>query len=168
MSPFGIVAAVFLLLGVLIVVHELGHFVFAKLFDVKVLRFSLGFGRRIVGITWGETEYRLSWVLLGGYVRLLGEDPGEPWSRVDWDADPDWDFHSAADDEPEQLLALYTDAIECSRQAIEGCDDLSATAESRGRVISLRWMLVHMIEEYARHCGHADLIRQSIDGATGD
>ena len=59
-------------------------------------------------------------------------------------------------------------AIERSRQAIEGCDDLSATAESRGRVISLRWMLVNMIEEYARHCGHADLVRQSIDGAVGD
>jgi hypothetical protein len=97
-----------------------------------------------------------------------GADPGEPWASVDWDADPDWDFHSAADDEPEQLLALYTAAIERSRTAIEGCDDLSATAESRGRVISLRWMLVHMIEEYARHCGHADLLRQSIDGAVGD
>ena len=97
-----------------------------------------------------------------------GADPGEPWTSVDWDADPDWDFRSAADDEPEQLLALYTAAIERSREAIEGCDDLSATAESRGRVISLRWMLVHMIEEYARHCGHADLVRQSIDGAVGD
>ena len=97
-----------------------------------------------------------------------GADPGEPWTSVDWDADPDWDFHSAADDQPEQLLELYTDAIERSRGAVEGCLDLSATAESRGRVISLRWMLVHMIEEYARHCGHADLLRQSIDGATGD
>ena len=97
-----------------------------------------------------------------------GADPGEPWTSVDWDADPDWDFHSAADDEPEQLLALYTIAIERSREAIAGSDDLSATAESRGRVISLRWMLVHMIEEYARHCGHADLLRQSIDGSVGD
>ena len=96
-----------------------------------------------------------------------GADPGEPWTSVDWDADPDWDFHSAADDEPEQLLALYTAAIERSRQAIEACDDLSATAESRGRVISLRWMLVHMIEEYARHNGHADLMRELIDGAVG-
>ncbi len=97
-----------------------------------------------------------------------GEDPGEPWASVDWEADADWDFHSARDDEPEQLLALYTAEIERARRAIDGCDDLSATAESRGRVISLRWMLVHMIEEYARHCGHADLLRQSIDGATGD
>ena len=83
MSPLGIAAAVLVLLGVLILVHELGHFVFAKLFDVKVLRFSLGFGPRIVGFTYGETEYRLSAVPLGGYVRLLGEDPGEPIPPID-------------------------------------------------------------------------------------
>src|SRR6478609_6356894 len=78
MSLLATVGAVVGLLGVLVLVHELGHFVFAKLFDVKVLRFSLGFGPRIVGITLGETEYRLSALPLGGYVRLLGEDPAEP------------------------------------------------------------------------------------------
>jgi regulator of sigma E protease len=77
------VAAVALLLGVLIFVHELGHFVFAKIFDVKVLRFSLGFGPRLIGFTYGDTEYRLSLVPLGGYVRLLGEDPGEAIPPVD-------------------------------------------------------------------------------------
>jgi regulator of sigma E protease len=76
-------AAVLVLLGVLILVHELGHFFFAKLFDVKVIRFSLGFGPRIFGFTRGETEYRLSLVPLGGYVRLLGEDPGEPIAPID-------------------------------------------------------------------------------------
>jgi regulator of sigma E protease len=76
-------AAVVLLLGVLILVHELGHFMFAKLFDVKVLRFSLGFGPRLVGFTRGETEYRLSLIPLGGYVRLLGEDPSEPIPPID-------------------------------------------------------------------------------------
>jgi regulator of sigma E protease len=78
MSLLSWIAAVAVLLGVLILVHELGHFVFAKLFDVKVLRFSLGFGPKLFGFTWGETEYRLSLFPLGGYVRLLGEDPGEP------------------------------------------------------------------------------------------
>src|SRR3954454_2902192 len=76
-------AAVVALLGVLILVHELGHFVFAKLFDVKVLRFSLGFGPRLFGFTWGETEYRLSLVPLGGFVRLLGEHPAEAISPRD-------------------------------------------------------------------------------------
>jgi regulator of sigma E protease len=82
-SPLGIAAAVLVLLGVLILVHELGHFVFAKLFDVKVLCCSLGFGPRIVGFKYGETEYRLSAIPLGGYVRLLGEDPGEPIPPID-------------------------------------------------------------------------------------
>jgi len=77
------VAAVAILLGVLVLVHELGHFVFARLFDVKVLRFSLGFGPRLLGFTHGETEYRLSLVPLGGYVRLLGEDPREPIAPID-------------------------------------------------------------------------------------
>jgi regulator of sigma E protease len=76
-------AAVLALLGILILVHELGHFVFAKLFDVKVMRFSLGFGPRLIGITRGETEYRLSLVPLGGYVRLLGEDPNEAIPPID-------------------------------------------------------------------------------------
>jgi regulator of sigma E protease len=82
-SLLGTAAAVVVLLGVLILVHELGHFVFAKLFHVKVLRFSLGFGPRIIGFTLGETEYRLSALPLGGYVRLLGEDPGEPIPPID-------------------------------------------------------------------------------------
>ena len=97
-----------------------------------------------------------------------GSPEVEPWASADWEADRDWDFHSASDDQPAELLALFTDAVERSRAAIADSHDLSATAESRGRVISLRWILVHMIEEYARHCGHADLIRESIDGQTGD
>src|SRR5450755_1197715 len=76
-------AAVVVLLGVLILVHEMGHFVFAMFFDVKVLRFSLGFGPRLFGFQRGETEYQLSLIPLGGYVRLLGEDPSEPIPPVD-------------------------------------------------------------------------------------
>jgi regulator of sigma E protease len=76
-------AAVAVLLGVLILVHELGHFVFARIFDVKVLRFSLGFGPRLIGFSRGGTEYQLSLVPLGGYVRLLGEDPGEAIPPID-------------------------------------------------------------------------------------
>jgi regulator of sigma E protease len=75
--------AVVALLAILILVHELGHLVFARLFDVKVLRFSLGFGPRLLGITWGETEYRLSLIPLGGYVRLLGENPSEAIPPID-------------------------------------------------------------------------------------
>jgi regulator of sigma E protease len=64
-----------LFIGVLIFVHEMGHFLFAKLFDVKVIKFSLGFGPRAVGFRKGETEYCVAWVPLGGFVKMLGEDP---------------------------------------------------------------------------------------------
>ena len=62
-------------LGVIIVVHEAGHLLMAKAFGVRVLTFSVGFGKKLWGIQRGETEYRLSAVPLGGYVRLGGENP---------------------------------------------------------------------------------------------
>ena len=64
------------LLSVLIFVHELGHFIAAKALNVKVTRFSIGFGPRIVSFTRGETEYQLAWIPLGGYVKMAG-DMGE-------------------------------------------------------------------------------------------
>jgi regulator of sigma E protease len=66
--------AFIVVLGVLIFVHELGHFLVAKWMGVTVLRFSLGFGRKIWGFTKGDTEYRVSCIPLGGYVKMLGED----------------------------------------------------------------------------------------------
>ncbi len=69
-----IIAAV-VVLGLLIFVHELGHFIFAKLFGVGVEKFSLGFGPKIIGKTYGETEYLLSAFPLGGYVKMIGESP---------------------------------------------------------------------------------------------
>ncbi len=70
-----------LLVGVLVLIHELGHFVAAKLLDVKVLRFSIGYGRALFRVTLGETEYQIAAFPLGGYVRILGiegppDDPG--------------------------------------------------------------------------------------------
>jgi len=76
-------AAVVALLGVLVLAHELGHFLVAKLFGVKVLRFSLGFGPKLFSFTAGATEYRLSLFPLGGYVRLVGEEAGEPVADKD-------------------------------------------------------------------------------------
>ena len=72
-----------LVLGVLIFVHELGHFLFAKLFGVKVLKFSLGFGNRVYGRQWGETEYLISAFPLGGYVKMYGEQEGEEVQAAD-------------------------------------------------------------------------------------
>jgi regulator of sigma E protease len=67
----------FIALSLLILVHELGHFIVARIFNVKVLTFSIGFGKKILKKTKGETEYALSLVPLGGYVKLLGESPDE-------------------------------------------------------------------------------------------
>ena len=64
-------------LGVLIFIHELGHFLVAKHFGVKVLKFSLGFGYKLLGKKIGETEYLISTIPLGGYVKLLGENEDE-------------------------------------------------------------------------------------------
>lgn len=72
-----IIIATVIVLGVLIFVHELGHFLVAKRAGVTVLRFSLGFGPKIFGITRGGTEYCLSAIPLGGYVKMLGEDTEE-------------------------------------------------------------------------------------------
>ncbi|MDO9515630.1 MAG: RIP metalloprotease RseP, partial [Syntrophales bacterium] len=71
------IVAVIILLGVLIFVHELGHFLVAKWSGVGVLKFSLGFGPRLLGRKIGETEYILSAIPLGGYVKMLGESEDE-------------------------------------------------------------------------------------------
>jgi uncharacterized damage-inducible protein DinB len=103
-----------------------------------------------------------------------GNEPGPPWNAVNWDADPDWEWHSAANDTPEQLVALWEQAVGRSRAAVAGAlsdgglDQLAKRRWSDGRSPSLRWIICHMIEEYARHNGHADLLRESVDGATGE
>lgn len=102
--------------------------------------------------------------------RFTGEGLSEPWASTDWDADWDWDWHSAADDTPEEIWALYEEMVADADAAIAGAqlDDLSAEKSRAGEPFSLRWILLHLIEEYARHNGHADLIRQSIDGSVGE
>ncbi|HHT9113589.1 MAG TPA: RIP metalloprotease RseP [Candidatus Wunengus sp. YC65] len=72
-------------IGLLIFIHELGHFLVAKKIGVRVLAFSLGFGPALFKKTWGETEYRLSLVPLGGYVKLAGEGPEEEKTGASWE-----------------------------------------------------------------------------------
>jgi uncharacterized damage-inducible protein DinB len=105
---------------------------------------------------------------------LYGRDRQPPWDTVDWQADPDWEWHSAAEDPPEQLLALWQDSVARSRSLLMealsegGLERLAQRTWPDGRAASLRWILVHMIEEYARHNGHADLLREAVDGQTGE
>jgi regulator of sigma E protease len=72
------IAAFVFVLGVLIFVHELGHFLMARRIGVRVITFSLGFGPKVIGFTRGDTEYRVSAVPLGGYVKMAGETPDDP------------------------------------------------------------------------------------------
>ena len=113
-----------------------------------------------------EDDMSTEW--LNGHAQL------PPWNAVDWDSDPDWDWRSAHDDSPEQLYGQWRDAVARSRALLaEALRD--GGMGRRGKVVSdpdvelpnLRYILLNMIEEYARHNGHADLIRESVDGLVG-
>jgi uncharacterized damage-inducible protein DinB len=105
---------------------------------------------------------------------LHGNDRAAPWDGVDWESDPDWEWRSAADDTPEELFRLWETACDRSRTLVADAlskGDLGQPARRQwpdGTSPSLRWILCHMIEEYARHNGHADLLREAIDGSTGE
>jgi hypothetical protein len=107
-------------------------------------------------------------------VKLHGRKPHPPWDTVDWDADRDWDWRSAADDSPDELMSLWQEATGRSRALVAeaitegGLDRSAAFTWPDGRTPSVRRLIVDMIEEYARHVGHADLIRESVDGLVGE
>lgn len=107
-------------------------------------------------------------------TKLSGAPLGPPWNTADWDADPDWDFNSAIHDEPEQLYALWDATIARSRARLDaaladdGLDQLVHLSWPDGRHASLRRLLCDLIEEYGRHTGHADLLREAVDGLVGE
>ncbi|GAB2746008.1 mycothiol transferase [Nocardioides pakistanensis] len=106
--------------------------------------------------------------------KLHGTAPDSPWRDVDWDATPGWDFTSAAEDSPEQLYALWDDAVDRSRGRLDaaladgGLDRPSNLAWPDGTRFSLRRLVCDLIEEYGRHTGHADLLREAVDGRVGE
>jgi uncharacterized damage-inducible protein DinB len=106
-------------------------------------------------------------------VKFLGRPEVEPWASAPFDVDRDWDWHSAVDDSPQALFQLYDVACARSRAAVADVggdlDTLSAATDPQtGERFSLRWIMLHMIEETARHNGHVDLIREAIDGSVGE
>jgi hypothetical protein len=131
----------------------------------KVAASSMTLGGMIKHLALVEDYWFCQW--------LRGLDQQRMWD-ADWDADRDWDWHSAAEDTPEQLRAIWQDSVARSRTMVTDAladGDLSQMARHTwpdGRAPSMRWILTHMIEEYARHNGHADLIRESVDGETGE
>ncbi|WP_460520480.1 DinB family protein [Flindersiella endophytica] len=123
-------------------------------------------------LTLGGLLYHLALVEEGWFeARFAGLPDREPWAGVDWDADPDWEFRTGADLDPEELRRRYLDACERSRQVTAqaaGLHQESVKPLANGRPFTLRWVLLHLIEETARHAGHADLIREAVDGTTGE
>lgn len=94
---------------------------------------------------------------------FAGEDLPVPWTKQD----PDADFRVEPDETTESILAFYHQQVARSR-AITATASLDDLARSPGRDCALRWIMIHMIEETARHNGHADILRELIDGATGE
>jgi uncharacterized damage-inducible protein DinB len=107
-------------------------------------------------------------------VKLAGQPYGPPWDAVDFDADPDWEWRTGAQDAPEGGYVLWRSAVQRSREVVagvlreQGLDGAARFTWRDGRTRSVREMLLDMIEEYARHTGHADLLRESVDGLVGE
>jgi hypothetical protein len=109
-------------------------------------------------------------------VFLTGQPIGPPWDAVDvdFDADPDREWRTAAGDTPEELYALWRGAVERSRAAWArvladgGLDQPSKFTTRSGKSPNLRRVLVDLHDEYARHVGHADLLREAVDGLVGE
>jgi hypothetical protein len=107
-------------------------------------------------------------------TKLTGDPIGAPWDALGWDGTNDWEFGTAAADAPEQLYALWDGAVERSRARLGavlargGLDQLVHVAGESGHHASLRRLVCDLIEEYGRHTGHADLLREAVDGRVGE
>jgi uncharacterized damage-inducible protein DinB len=127
--------------------------------------------RRLVpsATTLGGLIKHMRWVELGWFQRVLGqrswdELPPRPYSE----ADPDGDFRLEADETLESVIAEFEAQCQRSRESAAGYPlDHTVPHQHMGQV-SLRWIYLHMIEETARHAGHADILREQIDGTAGD
>ena len=106
--------------------------------------------------------------------KLSGAPLSPPWDGVDWDADPDWEFRTAAEDPPAFLYALWDDAVARSRTILAaaladgGLDRFVHLTGADGSPVSLRRIVCDLIEEYGRHTGQADLLREAVDGRVGE
>lgn len=107
-------------------------------------------------------------------TKLSGAEPGAPWDAVDWEADGDWEFTSAVSDSPDELYALWDGAVERSRARLDkaladgGLDRSVHASDGEGNHASLRRLVCDLVEEYGRHTGHADLLREAVDGRVGE
>ncbi|MFI8294161.1 DinB family protein [Streptomyces sp. NPDC085614] len=137
--------------------------------DAAGLRATISTSR----ITLGGLLKHLAHVEDSHFARLwLGCTVGAPWDTVDWESTPNWDYPYATADPPERLLALWQEVVARSRVIVDGAlstgglDQLGVHTTRSGEPPNLRRLLLDLIEEYARHAGHADLIREFVDGLT--
>ena len=128
-------------------------------------------------MTLGGLLKHLAWVEDHWFTKVAAGRPmPEPWASADFTADPDWEWNSAALDTGHALRGLWAERVAASRRIVdeklaageEGALGTTHSAWGGQGHASLRWILTHMIEEYARHNGHADLLREAIDGETGE
>jgi hypothetical protein len=115
----------------------------------------------LLGLVRHMTEVETWWFRTG----FASQETETVYSTDDWE---DADFEDLQDADPKSNLEAFWEACRLADQAVASADLDDTFMSRRGHDISLRWVYVHMIEEYARHNGHADLIRERIDGATGD
>ena len=143
----------------------------ARGLDAKGMGTSVGASSMTLGgmmNTWPSSKSR--WFS----EKLRGRATSAPWDVIDWEKDPDWEWRTARNDAPDELRDLWRRSVEEANAMIDealsegGVDQLAIKKWPDGRAPSLRWILCHMIEEYARHNGHADLIREAVDGQTGE
>ena len=126
----------------------------------QAMESPVGSGTSLLGLV-----KHLAWVEQWWFVDFIGGgSPDYPWT----DDDPDADFRIEDDETIESISQLYMDSVAAANEVIAAAPNLEVTGEAKNGPRSLRWVLVHMVEETARHAGHADIIREQIDGTTGD
>ena len=107
-------------------------------------------------------------------TKLRGGSPGKPWQSTYRLDVPDWEFVSAADDSPDELYVLWDEAVERSRARLSealadgGLDQLIHVTSPDGQQANLRRLVCDLVEEYGRHTGHTDLLREAVDGRVGE
>ena len=128
--------------------------------DEQLRRAMVPSGTSLLGIV-----KHLAYVERGWFQRVwAGQEITVPWTEED----PDADWRIEPDETTADVLALYEGECARSREIVAAASSLDETAKARWGPVSRRWILTHMLEETARHVGHADILREQIDGATGE
>ena len=102
------------------------------------------------------------------FARFRGEPFPAPWGSIDWDADPDWEWRTAREQPLAEVVELYEVAIARSRECAAAHELDEVAGDTSRPEFTLRFVLLHLLEETARHLGHIDVLREHLDGTTGD